>query len=77
MHIKLYVRQQTSVCANSLKRDGIVRGEVDDNYVLEFIQPTCSMSLGGNCSGHFNQVVFAVYLVNIHTTTHNTFAMWG
>ena len=30
----------TSVCASSLKLDGIVRGLMDDNCVLEFLNHT-------------------------------------
>ena len=33
----------TSVCASSLKLDGIVRGLMDDNCVLEFLKHTTKL----------------------------------
>ena len=56
-----------AVCASSLKLDGIVKGMIDDNCVLDFFNHTTHLFNGPwNCSnhagtcGHFNQVVFAV-----------------
>ena len=58
-----------SVLASSLKLYGIVRGSMDDNCVLEFLNhtiPNCSMNhetaVTMHC-GHFNQVFFAVLRV--------------
>ena len=56
-----------AVCTSSLKLDGIAKGMIDDNCVLDFFNHTTHLFNGPwNCSnhagtcGHFNQVVFVV-----------------
>ena len=50
----------TSVCASSLKSDEIVRGLMDDNFVLEFLNHTLQKQIG--CFNHRVVTLVAVQL---------------
>ena len=46
MHMNYYVGYQTTVCTSSLKLNGIVKGMIDDNCVLDFFNHTTHLFNG-------------------------------
>ena len=54
----------TSVCSSCLKLDGIVRGLMDDNCVLEFLNHTTKLfNEPWNCSNHAVMVISTKYFL--------------